>query len=90
MYLYGIWDWGVLVVHHVYNKYTTPLHKEWTPQYVGPTAYEGVLCVITLWDLKTSVEIRDLGSPATHNSVLGPREKLLSIIKLSTNKEQRQ
>jgi hypothetical protein len=29
----------MIVVHHPYNKCTTPLHIGWTPHIVGPTAY---------------------------------------------------
>jgi hypothetical protein len=31
--------WGVIVVHQVYNKCTTPLHKGWAPQCVGCCIY---------------------------------------------------
>jgi hypothetical protein len=33
----------MIVVHQVYNNHTTPIHKGWVPQCMGPTPYEGVL-----------------------------------------------
>jgi hypothetical protein len=33
----------MIVVHQVYNNHTTPLHKGWVPQCMGPTPCKGVL-----------------------------------------------
>jgi hypothetical protein len=47
----------MIVVHHPYNKFTTPLHMGWAPYTVGPTPCEGVLYIYCILGVHESLPI---------------------------------
>jgi hypothetical protein len=48
----------MIVVHHPYNKCTTPLHMGWAPHTVGSTPCEGVLYICCTLGVHESLPIK--------------------------------